>query len=117
MFGRLEDFSGTRVLAGTTSLFGLALMGIAWGISQNHSPLIPLLALPFLVVLIASIAPISPSTRALFLWLASAAAVFPAALTIFSGLGFFLGAIILAWLIAAWFENKSGSPSPRRLNR
>lgn len=106
MTDRLDTISGSRVLAGTTSLFGLALMALAWNLGDDPSPLLILFAIPFLVVLVASIADIPPFTRAVFIWISAAAAVFPAALTIFSGLGFFLAAIILAWLAAAWQESK-----------
>lgn len=102
MTDRLDTISGSRILAGTTSLFGLALMALG----DDPSPLLILFAIPFLVVLVASIADIPPFTRAVFIWISAAAAVFPAALTIFSGVGFFLAAIILAWLAAAWNESK-----------
>jgi len=107
MTNRLEDVSGARILAGTTSLFGLVLMSIAWIVGRGNSPLIALFALPFLVVLVVSIVEMPPFTRSIFIWIAAAAAVFPAALTIFSGIGFFLAAIILAWLVAAWQESRA----------
>ncbi|HWV24779.1 MAG TPA: hypothetical protein VNZ58_11365, partial [Thermomicrobiales bacterium] len=66
-----------------------------------------LFAVPFLTVLVVSVLDMPSPTRAIFIWVASAAAVFPAALLIFSGIGFFLVAIILAWLFAAWQEVKT----------
>ena len=105
MTDRFAHVSGARILAGTTSLLGIALMAVAWSLGENPSPLLLLFALPFLTVLVASVLEMPPSTRAIFLWIAAAAAIFPAGLTLFSGIGIFLAAIILAWLVAAWQES------------
>lgn len=109
MTDRLAHVSSARILAGATSLLGLAMIGLIYALSSHPSPILALFVLPFLTVLVVSIVEMPPFTRAVFLWIAAAAAIFPAALTIFSGIGFFLAAVILAWLVAAWQESREST--------
>jgi hypothetical protein len=74
----IESLSFARVLTLVASLIGIALMSL------------------------------ERRTRIVLLWLAALSGGLVAAMTIFSGIGFFLMAIVIAYLWAAWRENEAG---------
>jgi uncharacterized membrane protein len=105
MIQRIQSLSYARMLTLVASGLGVALTAIYAGAADRKWAI--LLILPFLLGLVVSVTSMERRTRIVFLWLISLGAGFVAALTIFSGIGFFLLAIAVAYLSAAWQENRA----------
>lgn len=106
-----STLSYARGMTVIVSIIGLALLMIVALAGQSRDQtarivMMSLFALPFLVALVSQILPISTKSRIILLWICAAGAGTVGAITIFSGIGFFLLAIALAYLWAAWVENR-----------
>ena len=105
MTDKLQSLSFARMLTLVTSVLGLALMAIAFAVSETAW--VPLLALPFLLGLITTIIEMKRRTRGALLWLAAISGGLVAAIMIFNGIGFFLLAIVIAYIWAARAEDET----------
>lgn len=113
MIRLIQSMAFPRMLTLIASLIGLALIVVVFGMASTGGsprPLLvyALLAVPFASGLVIAITPMERRTRILLLWLIALGAGLVAALTIFSGIGFFLLAMVAAYLCAAWLENETG---------
>lgn len=106
--------SFARGLTFIISIMGFALLLVVAFAGQSNDQTarivgMSLLALPFLLGLVAHVLPIATTSRVVLLWLCAAGAGTVGAITIFSGIGVFLFAIALAYLWAAWIENRDAA--------
>lgn len=108
---RSRTLSYARGVVTVTSLIGLALitiLGFAGRTADVFARFLTMLvlALPYIAALVSQFLPLSIKSRVVLLWLCVAGAGIVAAITIFSGIGFFFLAIALTYLWAAWIENR-----------
>jgi FtsH-binding integral membrane protein len=115
MLDSISSLSFPRLLTLVASLIGLALIGLYYAgvhrqgqASTGQTVTFILMGLPFLLGLLISLMPMEHRIRIVLLWLVALSAGIVAALTVFGGIGFFLLAIVITYLWAAWQENEAG---------
>jgi phage shock protein PspC (stress-responsive transcriptional regulator) len=90
------------------SIAGIAGVAVVWNMLNDAGPgYLALCAIPLLIGLVPAIVKMETQNRILLLWAAAALSGLVGALTIFSGTGLILLAVMLVYLLIAWMLNQT----------